>query len=115
MPLRGAHVFILWESGEGQHASLTNPVRLHIYPHLPDDKKVQRNEIISQTSQKHEVYIQDSRILSDSKNLNQFLVTEIVTVVASGGRGLTGKRHEGTFWSAGNVLCSDGSYTGVYI
>lgn len=32
----------------------------HIRPHLPDEKKVQRNEIICQTSQRPEEWSQDS-------------------------------------------------------
>lgn len=38
-----------------------------------------------------------------------------ITVVTFGGRGLTGRRHEGNFWIARNVLCPEGSYIGVYI
>lgn len=44
------------------------------------------------------------------------MVTEIRTVFAYGsGEGLTGKGHDGTFWSDGNVLFCDwhDCYTGV--
>lgn len=42
------------------------------------------------------------------------MVTEIITVVAFGGRRLTGKKAEGTSWHAGNALCWIGSYPGVH-
>lgn len=60
-PLRGAHIFILW--GRGRDSMPPSPTlwgRLLIFPHLQDEEKAQRNEIICQISQRHEACSQAS-------------------------------------------------------